>query len=55
MNALKLIGIIDGVVMAALAALGTLYPPAAVYTGPAVIVLGTLGTLLSGGHAMASK
>jgi hypothetical protein len=47
MNILKIAGIADGVLLAAVTALGQAVPAWAPYTQVAVEVLGTLGTLLA--------
>ena len=52
MNWLKIAGIADGVLMAAVTALGQAVPAWQPYTQIAVEILGTLGTLLGTAHAM---
>jgi hypothetical protein len=48
---LKVIGIVDGVAMAGIAALGKLVPEWEPVCSGAVMVLGTLGTLIGSYHA----
>ena len=51
-NWLKVAGIVDGVLLAAVTALGQAVPDWAPYTAVAVEVLGVLGTILGGTHAV---
>lgn len=54
MNWLKIAGVADGVLLAAVTALGQAVPAWQPYTQTAVEVLGTIGTLLASFH-MARK
>lgn len=54
MNTMKWLGVLDGVAMAALTALAKLAPETAVWAGPAVMFLGTLGTILGARAAVQS-
>jgi hypothetical protein len=54
LNVLKIAGIVDGVTLAAVTALGQAVPAWAPTTTVIVEVLGTIGTLLAGLHTMSA-